>query len=227
MKTIAYVRVSTDKQTVENQKAEINNYAVKNKMIIDEFIDIEVSSRKSKKDRKIEELLNKLNKGDTLIVSELSRLGRSTVDVLTTIEELNKMEITVILIKQNMTLGKDSDQISKILVTLFAMFAELERDLISQRTKEALKMRSGNGQILGRLKDSLSKSQYDTKDNEILQLFNKEISASAIVRIIGYGSPKTLLEWKNKRTIYNPLLDELVFNEKYINFVNAKKELEK
>lgn len=217
---LGYIRVSTNKQTVENQETEILKYAHDKKMVIDDFVKIEISSRKNKKDRKIDELENRLNKNDKLIVSELSRLGRSTVEVLGIIDDLLKKDIEIHFIKQGLIISNDKkDLTSKVMITLFSLFAELERDLISNRTKEALAHRKTKGQILGRTKDSLSKSKYDIKDNEILTLFNKDIPATTIIKIIGFGSVKTLIEWKNKRTEYNQLLNELVFNEKYKEYL--------
>lgn len=219
-RTIAYLRVSTDKQTVDNQRAEISNYATANKILIDEFIETEMSSKKSAKDRKIEELISKLNKDDTLIVSELSRLGRSTQQVLEIIDTILKLGVTIIFIKQNLKVSNNTNDItSKVMITLFSLFSELERDLISNRTKEALKSRKNKGQILGRKKDSLSKSKYDSKANELLTLFNKQIPATTIIKIIGFGSVKTLIEWKNKRIEHNQLLNEFTFNDKYKDYL--------
>lgn len=221
---LGYIRVSTDKQTVQNQRHAINEYAVNHKMVIDKFIDIEVSSRKSKKERRIEEITEQLHEGDTLICSELSRLGRSTVEVLGIIDHLTAQGITVILIKQGLQLSKDSkDVTSKVMVTLFSLFSELERDLISQRTREALKSRKDGGMILGRKVGSLSKSQYDKDRDQIMELINMGLSANKICSIhLKYGTPKTLLEWKNKRLEYNHMLHEYICNSAYSEFLKAK-----
>ena len=215
-----YIRVSTDKQTTENQKNEILNYAHSNKINIDEFISFEISSRKTRKDRGIDDLISKLKKDDILIVSELSRIGRSTVEVLSIIDEILKLDVTIHFIKQGLKVSNNStDATSKVMITLFSLFAELERDLISNRTKEALQMRKGKGQILGRKKDSLSKSKYDKFANEILELINKDISNTNIIKLIGTGTSKTLIEWKNKRIVYSELLQEYIFNDKYKNYL--------
>lgn len=221
---LGYIRVSTNQQTVENQRTEILKYANDKKFMIDDFIEIEISSRKNKSDRKIEETISRLNKDDLLIVSELSRLGRSTVEVLGIIDDLLKKGIEIHFIKQGLIISNDKENItSKVMITLFSLFAELERDLISNRTKEALQHRKGKGQILGRKKDSLSKSKYDSKANEILTLFNKNIPASTIIKIIGFGSAKTLIEWKTKRVEDNKLLNILTFNEKYKEYLASIK----
>ena len=101
-KTIAYLRVSTDKQELKNQRLEILDYARKHKLNIDEFLEIEISSRKDTKQRRIDELLSKLSHGDTLIVSELSRLGRSVGQVVNIVDELIKNHVRLIAIKENM-----------------------------------------------------------------------------------------------------------------------------
>lgn len=103
-------------------------------MRVDEFIAITVSSRKTSKQRCIDELLELLVDSDTLIVTELSRLGRSTSEVIDLINELLRRNIQVIIIKQNLDLHQKHDLTSKVMITLFSLFAELERDLVSLRT---------------------------------------------------------------------------------------------
>jgi len=203
MKTVAYIRVSTDKQSVNMQRAEIERYAVKNKLIIDDFIMLEMSSKKSTKERGIIKLIDNFNSGDKLICSELSRLGRSTQEVLKTIDALNKKGVKTILIKQNIIIdGKNkADMTTKIMVTLFSLFAELERDLISFRTREALASRKRAGVILGRKKGSISKSKYDKDKDKIIQLANMGVSWNKILKIHldGKGTLKSLLMWKSTR----------------------------
>ena len=105
-------------------------------MSIDEFVGITISSRQTKKQRRIDDLVDKLVETDTLIVTELSRLGRSTTEVISLVNALVKRDIRVIVIKQNLDISTE-DMNSKVTLTLFSLFAELERDLISLRTKEA------------------------------------------------------------------------------------------
>ena len=143
-KTIAYIRTSTDKQDLNNQKLEIFEFAKKNKLEVDDFIEMTISSRKTSKERRIDEMLSVLNDADTLIVTELSRLGRSTAEVIGLVNELIKKQVRVIAIKQNLDM-KQHDMTSKVMITLFSLFAELERDLISLRTKEALAIKKRRG----------------------------------------------------------------------------------
>lgn len=121
-KTIAYIRTSTDKQDLNNQKLEIFEFAKKNKLEVDDFIEMTISSRKTSKERRIDEMLSVLDDADTLIVTELSRLGRSTAEVIGLVNELIKKQVRVIAIKQNLDM-KQHDMTSKVMITLFSLFA--------------------------------------------------------------------------------------------------------
>lgn len=181
---LAYIRVSTEEQDVKNQELEIRRYAQARTLTIDKFIEVEVSSRKSQLDRKIDKLMQ-LSQDDNLFVSELSRLGRSTKEVLCILDDLKDKGVVVHLIKQNLTVDKNSsDTMSKLLITLLASFAELERDLISQRTKEALKSKKESGVVLGRPKGSTSKSKLDGKEDEIKKLLQKSINKTSIAKLL-------------------------------------------
>jgi len=219
-KTIAYIRVSTDKQTSENQRNEISRYAVDKKINIDKWFDFEVSSRKTDEQRGITQLLAELEKGDTLIVSELSRLGRSTIGVLSLIEKLNKLEVTTILLRQNLTLSNDKkDSTSKMMLTLFSMFAEMERDIISERTKEALKARKGKG-ILGHKQDFRA-SKYDDYEDAIYSFReNANLSFEKICVLIdikgdlGFKA-QSLRTWFNSRFEKSKLTNTYQKTSKY------------
>jgi DNA invertase Pin-like site-specific DNA recombinase len=168
---IAYIRVSTDTQDLNNQRLEILEYARKDNFKIDEFIDTESSSRLDTKQRRIDELMSKLHEGDTLIVSELSRLGRSVGQVVSMVDELIKQHIRLIAIKENINVSPngDKDLQTTVMTTMFSLFAEMERKLISMRTKEALKARKAAGVILGRPK-GIGKSKLDKYREEIIAL---------------------------------------------------------
>jgi DNA invertase Pin-like site-specific DNA recombinase len=168
-KTVAYIRASTDKQDLNNQKLEILEYARQNKLTVDEFIQITVSSRKTSKQRRIDELLEKLADSDTLIVTELSRLGRSTSEVIALVNGLVQRKVRIVIIKQNLDVFKH-DMSSKIMVTLFSLFAELERDLISLRTKEALAAKRAQGIKLGKPKGAIQASKFDKDRDRIAEL---------------------------------------------------------
>lgn len=185
MKTIAYLRVSTDKQSLDNQKLTIMDYAHKQGITIDDFVRIQVSSRKSIKKRKIDELLEQLNAGDMLIVSELSRLGRSLGQVIQIVDELIRKENKFIAVKENIALNGKQDIQTKVMIAMFGLFAEIERDLISERTKQGLAAAKAKGKLLGRPKGSLGKSKLDGKEKEIETLLLKTVSKSSIAKIMG------------------------------------------
>ena len=136
-KILAYLRASTDKQDVTHQKYEILEYARGNDLRVDQYIEVTISSTKNSKQRRIDELTKKLSPHDTLIVTELSRLGRSTTEVVDLVNTLINQQVRIIIIKQHLDFNRH-DLNSKVIVTLFSLFGELERDFISLRTKEAL-----------------------------------------------------------------------------------------
>ena len=137
-RTLAYLRVSTDEQDIENQRLEIESYAEIKGFEIDEWITVEISSRKNYRERKIEELINGLKRGDRLIVSELSRLARSMREIHNLIYEIAKKKVELHIIKQNLITKDSEDMATNIYINSFAMAAEIERDLISQRTKNGI-----------------------------------------------------------------------------------------
>ena len=151
MKVISYLRVSTDKQDIENQKLEIEKYTQKLGLTVDMWIGVEMSSRKSFDKRKIDDLLSSLKKGDTLIVSELSRLSRSIREIHNILHTLMEKRICLHIIKQNIMTSPDgsNDISTKILITVLSMVSEMERELISQRTKNGLELVKRNGKKLG------------------------------------------------------------------------------
>ncbi|MGH1339797.1 MAG: recombinase family protein [Aureispira sp.] len=199
-KTMAYLRASTNKQEVNNQKLEILEYARLHQLNVDDFIQITISSRKTTKQRRIDELLEKLNGGDTLIATELSRLGRSTAEVIGLINQLLAKKVRVILIKQNLDVT-GQDMTSKIIITLFSLFAELERDLISVRTKEALASKKAQGIKLGKPKGTIQKSIYD-KDLELIkEWLTLGLSGRKISKNLGYGTYISLNNFINKHKL--------------------------
>ncbi|MCQ6959599.1 master DNA invertase Mpi family serine-type recombinase [Mucilaginibacter aquariorum] len=179
-----YIRISTDKQTTENQRYEILKFAEIKQLIIDEWIEETISSTKKLDVRKFGELLNRMKKGDVLIVSELSRMGRNLMQIMKILHDCIEKDVMVYTVKENYELGNNIN--SKVLAFAFGLSAEIERNLISQRTKEALARRKAEGQILGRPKGSKSQIRKLTgKEEEIRLLMNKKISYSAIGRILG------------------------------------------
>ena len=145
-----YIRVSSDKQTVENQRFEINNFCKKQKLTIDGWIEETISGTKSYNKRELGKLLKSVQKGDLIICAELSRLGRNLFMIMEILNICMTKECRVWTIKDNYRLGDDIQ--SKVLAFAFGLSAEIERNLISQRTKEALARKKAEGIVLGRPK---------------------------------------------------------------------------
>ena len=179
-----YIRVSSDKQTVENQRFEISNFCEKNSLTIDVWVEETISGMTRVENRKLGKLLKKMKKGDILICSELSRLGRNLLMIMGVLNECMNRDIQVWTIKDNYRLGSDIN--SKVLAFAFGLSAEIERNLISQRTKEALARKKAEGVILGRPKGSKSaKTKLTGQEKQIKELLGKKVSYSAIGRILG------------------------------------------
>ncbi|MXV14004.1 master DNA invertase Mpi family serine-type recombinase [Hufsiella ginkgonis] len=179
-----YIRVSTDKQTVENQRYEINKFCQTNVYVVDKWIEETISGAKKLQDRKLGKLLRKMCKGDILICSELSRLGRNLLMIMGILNECMNRDIQVWTIKDNYRLGSDIN--SKVLAFAFGLSAEIERNLISQRTKEALARKKAEGVILGRpVGRKSSKTKLTGQEKKIQELLCKKVSYSAIGRILG------------------------------------------
>lgn len=159
-----YIRVSTDKQTVENQRFEINNFCKVLNLKIDKWIEETISGNMAVEKRKLGLLLRKLSKEDILICSEISRLGRNLMMIMSILNMCMEKDIQVWTIKDNYRLGNDIN--SKVLAFAFGLSAEIERNLISQRTREALARKRNEGTILGRPKGSRSlKLKLSGKEN--------------------------------------------------------------
>jgi len=186
-KIVAYIRISTNAQDVTNQKLEIYEYARKNNLKVDQFIEVEASSKKTTKTRRIEELLQNFEKSDILIITELSRLGRSTSEVIDLVNQLIAKNVRLIAIKQALDI-KVHDMTSKVMVTMFSLFAELERDLIRSRTKEALASKKAQGIKLGKPKGTIQKSKFDTHVERIKELLQLGLSVRKIAKHLGLSS---------------------------------------
>ena len=184
MKTVAYLRVSTGSQDLAAQKLVILDFTQKRRFTVDEFIASQASSQKSPIERRIEEMLGTLQSGDRLLVSELSRLGRSLGQVLQIVATLIERKIRFIAIKEAIEIEGKQDLRTKVMITLFGLFAEVERDLISERTKEGLAAAKAKGKLLGRPKGALGKSKLDGKEEDIRMLLGKEVSKASIAKIL-------------------------------------------
>ena len=179
-----YIRVSSDKQTVENQRFEINNFCKKEKLVINDWIEETISGTKNYSKRQLGNLLKKVHKDDIIICSELSRLGRNLFMIMEILNICMTKECRVWTIKDNYRLGDDIQ--SKVLAFAFGLSAEIERNLISQRTKEALARKKAEGIVLGRPKGRKSapeKYKLHGKKSLIEELLKAKISKRQIAQI--------------------------------------------
>ncbi|MBQ7773937.1 MAG: master DNA invertase Mpi family serine-type recombinase [Bacteroidales bacterium] len=161
-----YIRVSTDRQTVENQRFEIEKFARVSNIIVDKWIEETISGNMAVEKRKLGSLLRRLHKDDILISSEISRLGRNLMMIMSILNVCMQKGIQVWTIKDNYRLGNDIN--SKVLAFAFGLSAEIERNLISQRTKEALERKRKEGVVLGRPKGrKSSRTKLSGKKDEI------------------------------------------------------------
>lgn len=184
-----YLRVSTNQQSTENQRLAILEYANKKHLTVDSWISVSGSSRKSAKDRRIDELLDEVQGGNTLIVAELSRLGRSVGQIAMLVDKLVKNNVKLVCLKEGILLEGRTDIQTKVMLTMFSLFAEIERDLISERTKEGLARARAQGKLIGRPKGTLGKSKLDGKEKEITDYLAKGVNRTNIARIYGVALP--------------------------------------
>ena len=176
-----YLRVSTDNQTVENQRYEIEKFGESKGLKIDKYIEETISGGKAVNKRKLGRLLKVLKKGDILIASEISRLGRSLYMVMDILNLCMEKGVLILTIKDNFHLGDDIE--SKVLAFAFSLSAEIERKLISQRTKEALERIKKEGKKLGRPIGSKNKSKkIDDKLEMILKMYSNGIPIRRIAK---------------------------------------------
>ena len=206
MKVIGYVRVSTDKQDVEKQKHLLLQHAQSQQLLITEFIHTEVSSQKSTQERRIDELLVKLKKGDVLMVAELSRLGRNMLQTLNIINDLSEKGVKIAFVRQPEL--STTGQHAKLLLAIYSYFAETEREYISLRTKQGLAAAKAKGKTLGRPQGSRNKERVlDPYRDQILDYLKMGLNLAAIMKII------------------NPQLEQPITYNSYRYFVQREEDL--
>lgn len=184
MCTIGYIRVSTEDQDLAKQKHLLLEYSYQQKILIDEFIEVEMSSRKTTSERRIDELFTKLQAGDRVIVAELSRLGRNMLETLNIINELSQKGIAITFIRQPELSTTGSH--SKLLLAIYSYFAETEREFISIRTKQGLAAAKASGKRLGRPLGSRNRKQrvLDPFRPMITHYLSQRVPIASIVKII-------------------------------------------
>lgn len=187
--TYAYIRVSTDRQTVENQRFEINNYCKVRRIKIDRYIEETVSGMKPVDKRELGQLIRRMKKDDTLIASEISRFGRRLLEVMSILKMLMDKKVNVITVKEHFELGDNLQ--SHVIAFAFSLASEIERSLISQRTKEALARRKAMGQKLGRKTGGTNaRHKLDAQSDLIRTMLDYGCTKAEICRRVGctYGT---------------------------------------
>ncbi len=206
--TYGYIRVSSDKQTVENQRFEINNFCKANNLEIDGWIEETISGTKNYDKRKLGKLLNKVKKGDLIICAELSRLGRNLFMIMEILSICMKKECRIWTIKDNYRLGDDIQ--SKVLAFAFGLSAEIERNLISQRTKEALARKRAEGVVLGHPKGLKNgHTKLTGKETVICEMLNRGATRIAIGKLfkVSRNTVKKFID-NNITITHIPLFDD-------------------
>lgn len=206
MKAIGYTRVSSDKQDLQKQEHLLLKYAQQHDLRIQDFIEVEISSRRDTKERRIDELLDRLDEGDVLLVAELSRFGRNMFEVIDIVNRLGENGVEVIFVRQPelSTAGPHR----KLLLAIYSYFAEAEREFISVRTKQGLAAAKASGKKLGRPKGSRDKERVlDPHREQIKEYLELGLSLRRI------------------RTIINPQLERPISYPAYRYFVRQDPEL--
>lgn len=198
MKNLSYLRVSTDAQDTAKNKLAVYVFANERGFGQVEFVEEKVSGKVPWKERKIKGVLDSLEGGDRLIVPELSRLGRSTLEVLEILKAAKDKGVDVFSVKEGLALNGDG-MTAKIMTTMLALFSELERDFISQRTREALQARKAAGVKLGRPKGP-GKSKLDPHREEIVALLKNGATKRFVAKRYG-TTPVNLNNWLKKNGI--------------------------
>ena len=177
----AYARVSTDYQEHDRQKEILKAYDIPAENY---FFEIISGGKAAKKRPVFESMLEQLNNGDVIYFTEMSRMGRSTKDLIDTVDELQNAGISVVFIKENLRIGNafDSDPVSTLVFHIFASFAQFERELISQRVKDGLAAKKAEGVKLGRPKD-------DKKAQKVIDLLKKNYTQTDIAKKLGVTQP--------------------------------------
>jgi len=205
-KIIGYIRISTDRQDLDKQRHLLLEHARRQHLFIDEFVEIEMSSRKSNAARRIDELIAKLDTGDLLLVAELSRLGREMLQVLNIINALSEKGVEITFIRQP-ELSTSGDY-GKLLLAIYSYFAEAERTFISLRVKQGLATARAKGVKLGRPKGSRNRERIlDAHRDEILKCLRRGVDLA------------------NTRKLINPELERPISYNSYKYFVQHNTEL--
>lgn len=185
MPTVAYLRISTGGQSLDSQRLAVLDYAHRHGLMVQTFVETHASTRHPGARQGVATLLEQLHPGDLLLVSELSRLGRSVGQIIQLVDRLLKQQVQLVAIKEHIHLTGTQDLQTKVMITLFGLFAEIERDLIVERTKEGLAAARAQGRLPGRPRGVLGTSRLTGHEAEIQRLLAKTVSKASIAKILG------------------------------------------
>jgi len=183
MKTVAYFKTSKDRQEIREQRQTIVEFAQRERITLSRFIEMPAFTG----EKRIDQLISHLEPGDTLVVSELSRIGRSIGQIVRTVDAIIKAKVTFIAVKEGIWLDEERNSQTQAMVRMFSLLAETDRELVFIHTKEGLSSAIGKGKKLGRPKGSLGRSKPDGRTVEIKRLLTQGVSKGAIARIMGVG----------------------------------------
>lgn len=192
MKTIGYLRISSDKQILDSQRHLLLEYAHRERIHIDSFIEVEISSRKNQTERRIDDIFQQLTKGDLLLVAEISRLGRNMLETMNIANALSERGIMLKCIRQpEINTGGIH---GKLIMAIFGYFAEAERDFISLRTRQGLEAARASGRVLGRKKGSLNSKgrALDPFKEQIIEYIKLGLPIASIRKIVNSQAVKPL-----------------------------------
>ena len=201
MKAVAYLKTTLDRQEVQEQKLAILEFAHTEGITVSRLIEMPASAAIAKR---IEQLFTQVEAGDTLIVSELSRIGRSVGQIVRTVEALIKGKVRFIAVKEDIWLDEERNSQTQAMVRIFGLLAEADRELVSIHTREGLAAARGKGKKLGRPKGSLGRSKLDGQTEEIKRLLALGVSKASIAKITGV-EPGTLNHFiRSRGLVQNP-----------------------
>ena len=200
-KNYGYCRVSTKTQDTDKQKYFLLDYGNRHKFQFEEIIEVVSSSRKSKKDREIDSLLEMVENGDHIYIVKLDRLGRNTKEVLEIIDEIKNRNVVLHILKDNIMVNPaDTNPITTMFLTLLSAFATMERDFISERTKMGLEKARREGKLIGKQKGSIShNTQFEAYKKNIFEWLELGLSYEKIVNNLGFGSKSALYSFVKNR----------------------------
>jgi DNA invertase Pin-like site-specific DNA recombinase len=201
MKTVAYLKTSVDRREIQEQKQAILEFAQREGLTVSRLIEMSTSATREKR---IEQLFSHLAPEDTLIVSELSRIGRSVGQIVRTVDALVKGKVHFIAVKEGIWLDEERNSQTQAMAKMFGLLAEADRKLVSIHTREGLAAARDKGKKLGRPKGSLGRSKLDGRTEEIKRLLALGVSKASIAKIMGVGRTTVVHFIKSRGLVQDP-----------------------